>query len=102
MIKTAFATISVAGTDKRASRWVIARILFDLQDRDIPDRPVAHQGNMEGGGGGGGFTNGGKYIRQLGGVGERCILPQTPRSLASYHFYLTSKIVHVYAHASAS
>ena len=47
---------------------------------------VADPGNMERG-----FTNGGKYIRQLGGVGERCKLPhrglgRSPRSFASYHY----------------
>ena len=39
----------------------------------------------------GGFTNGGKYIWQLRGVGESCKLPhrglgRRPRSFASYHY----------------
>ena len=46
---------------------------------------VADPGNMEregGGGGGGGFTNGGKYIRQLGVWGSAV----GSRSFASYHY----------------
>ena len=47
---------------------------------------VADPGNMEGGGGGGGGVHQWrKYIRQLGGVGERK-LPHRPRSFASYHY----------------
>ena len=72
-----------------------------------------------GGGGGGGFTNGGKYIRQLGGVGEHCkprhrgvwggapkalqvIITAFQNHMEFQYFLLTTKIVHVYAHASAS
>ena len=73
---------------------------------------VADEGNT---GGVGGFTKGGKYLWQLGGVGECCKLTHrslgwSPRSFASYHYcflesygisilFIKNKIVHVYAQA---
>ena len=62
--------------------------------------PVADPGNMEGG-----FTNGGKYIWQLRGVGESCKLPhrglgRRPRSFASYYYCSSESYVCVYVYKS--